>query len=96
MPFGYAPVDDRTVTSSGNADCEGIAGTPTTVDVENLALTDISIDVTAQIPGATESTIVCAEGENEVGNSGEFADPASLDVTDLEPGTYNCTIVIDP
>ncbi|HEX6197722.1 MAG TPA: SpaA isopeptide-forming pilin-related protein [Jiangellaceae bacterium] len=96
VPSGYAAVGDQLVTSSAeNADCEG-TGMPTSVSVENLALTDISIDVTAQIPGATESTIVCAEGENEVGNSGEFADPASLDVTDLEPGTYTCTIVIDP
>jgi hypothetical protein len=31
-----------------------------------------------------------------VGDSGAGADPASLDITDLEPGTYTCTIVIDP
>lgn len=97
VPFGYAPVADRQVTSSAdNADCAGI-GMPTTVDVENIPLTDVSVTATAQVPGATESTIVCVdEGGMEVGNSGDFADPASLDIEDLEPGEYTCTIVIDP
>jgi hypothetical protein len=97
VPFGYAAVADRLVTSSAeNADCFG-TGMPTTVDVENIPLTDLSIDVTAQVPGATNSTIVCVDDAmTEVGNSGAFVDPASLDISDLEPGTYTCTIVIDP
>lgn len=97
VPFGYAAVADQLVKSSAeNADCFG-TGTPTSVDVENVPLTDLSIDVTAQVPGATNSTIVCVdESDVEVGNSGAFADPALLDVEDLEPGTYTCTIVIDP
>lgn len=96
-PLGYATVDDRTVTSSAdNADCEG-TGAPITVNVENQPLTDLSIDVEAQVPGATNSTIVCVdESDTEVGNSGANSDPASLDVEDLLPGTYTCTIVIDP
>ncbi|HEX6303787.1 MAG TPA: SpaA isopeptide-forming pilin-related protein, partial [Anaerolineales bacterium] len=61
VPFGYAAVADRLVTSSAeNADCFG-TGMPTTVDVENIPLTDLSIDVTAQVPGATNSTIVCVD-----------------------------------
>lgn len=97
VPFGYAAVADQMVTSSADhADCVG-AGMPTTVDVENIPLTDVSIDVTAQVPGATNSTIVCVDEEDqEVGSSGAAADPASLDIMDLEPGTYTCTIVIDP
>lgn len=95
-PSGYGTVDDRTVTSSAdNADCFG-TGTPTPVNVENMALTDVSIDVTAQIPGATLSTVVCVDNGTTVGDSGAPADPASLDITGLEPGTYTCTIVIDP
>lgn len=97
IPTGYAAVADRQVTSSAdNADCLE-SGTPTTVNVENMPLTDIAIDVTAQVPGATNSTIVCAdEADTEIGNSGVATDPASLDVNDLAPGTYTCTIVIDP
>lgn len=95
-PFGYATVADQNVTSSAmNADCFG-TGMPTTIDVENIPLTDVSIDVTAQVPGATNSTIECVDNGTTVGDSGAPADPASLDITDLEPGTYTCTIVIDP
>lgn len=96
VPSGYGAVDDRLVTSSAeHADCDG-TGTPTTVPVENQPLTDISIDVAAQVDGATNSTIVCADDGGTVGDSGAATDPASLDITDLEPGTYTCTIVIDP
>jgi hypothetical protein len=83
------------VTSSATqSDCGD--GNEASYDVENFALTDISIDVTAQIPGATLSTIVCVDNGTTVGDSGDAADPASLDITDLEPGIYTCTIVIDP
>lgn len=96
-PPGYATAADRTVTSSaGNADCEG-TGTPTTVSVENLPLTDFVGTLTAQVPGATNSTIVCVDAAGEtVGDSGGFADPATVDIDDLVPGTYTCTLVIDP
>lgn len=57
-PSGYATVADQNVTSSATqSDCGD--GNEASYGVENLALTDISIDVTAQIPGATLSTIVC-------------------------------------
>jgi hypothetical protein len=57
-PSGYATVADQNVTSSATqSDCGD--GNEASYDVENFALTDISIDVTAQIPGATLSTIVC-------------------------------------
>lgn len=98
VPSGYAAVGDQAVTSStDNADCEG-TGTPTTIDVENVALTDISVNATAQIPGATNSSIECVDSEGTVigGDSEAFSDPAEVDVNDLEPGTYTCTIIIDP
>ena len=97
VPDGYTGAADQQVTSSAaNADCDGV-GTPTTVDVENIPLTDFTGTLTAQVPGATESTIVCVDEEgNPIGDSGPFADPATVEITDLEPGTYNCTLVIDP
>jgi uncharacterized repeat protein (TIGR01451 family) len=90
-PAGFATADDTNVSTAGEADCASVAGDPVEVTVENAPLTDVSIDVTAQIPGATQSTIEC-EGKS----SGAPSDPASLDIEDLVPGTYTCTIVIDP
>ncbi|HEU4540164.1 MAG TPA: SpaA isopeptide-forming pilin-related protein [Jiangellaceae bacterium] len=96
-PFGYATAPDRSVTSSaGNANCDG-TGMPTTVEVENLPLTDFDGTLTAQIPGATNSTIVCVDDEGHpIGTSGPFGDPATVDIDGLVPGTYTCTLVIDP
>lgn len=95
-PSGYATVADQTVTSSAaNADCDG-NGTPTHVDVENQPLTDIYLEAVAQIGGATNSSIDCVdEGETSIGSEA-LSDPAELDIDGLEPGTYVCTIVIDP
>lgn len=67
------------------------------VDVENIPLTDFTGTLTAQVPGATNSTIECVDDQgNPIGDSGPFADPATVNITDLEPGTYECTLVIDP
>lgn len=68
-----------------------------TVSFHNTPLTDVDFDVAAQDPGATKSTINCVdESDESVGSSGDAEDPASLSVEDLEPGTYTCTIFIDP
>ncbi len=97
-PAGYATVDDRTVTSSADdANCAGTSGSPTTVDVENDPLTDLFIEVAAQIAGATNSSIECVDASDSSSIGSEpLGDPVSLDVDGLEPGTYVCTIVIDP
>jgi hypothetical protein len=49
-------------------------------------------------PGATNSTIVCKDaGGNTVAESGAATDPANASTTTaLKPGTYTCTVVIDP
>lgn len=92
VPDGYAADGDtsKTVTVSEEATCED--GDPATVSFANTPLTDVSIDVTSQVDGGTKSTIDCGDE----GDSGDFADPAELDLEDLEPGTYTCTIEIDP
>lgn len=96
VPSGYTGAASQTVTTGGGAECPS-TGAVTTVTLENTPLTDISIDVSAQVPGATLSTIDCVDSsDTSIGSSGAPDDPASLDVTDLEPDTYTCTIVIDP
>lgn len=98
-PAGYKGADPTGVTVVGGTDCS--INEPTPVEIENTPLTDISIDVTAQTSGATNSTIECFEGvldgtSTDPANTGPAADPASLDIVDLEPGTYICRIIIDP
>jgi hypothetical protein len=89
-PAGYAKADPQDVTVDQEGTCSD--GNAETVSFEDAPLTDLSIDVTAQVPDASLSTINCDDGSS----SGAADDPASLDVTDLEPGTIVCTIVIDP
>jgi uncharacterized protein (DUF2141 family) len=66
-------------------------GTQAAVSFSNTPLTNISVSASAQDPGATKSQIVCSEG-----SSSANTDPVSLNVTGLLPGTYTCTITIDP
>jgi len=57
----------------------------------------VSANATSEVPGATNSTIVCVDSiGNVVATSGPAGDPANASVTGLKPGTYTCTIVIDP
>jgi uncharacterized repeat protein (TIGR01451 family) len=102
-PDGYATANDTNVSTAGEADCDGVAGDPEVVTVENDPLTDLSITVTAQDPGATISSIECFEGEpaddlggSIGGDSTVFTDPAQLDIEDLLEGVYTCRIEIDP
>ncbi|MGH2659495.1 MAG: prealbumin-like fold domain-containing protein [Actinomycetota bacterium] len=89
-PSGYAKADPD--SQQVTVDQEGTCTlNPETVNFENTPLTDLFVKVEAQVDGATRSTIEC-----DGSSSGAESDPAELSVTDLEPGTYTCTIVIDP
>ena len=60
---------------------------------------DVTATATSEIPGATNSKITCVvgTGTTNIGNSPQgFADPVTVSATGLKPGTYTCTIVIDP
>jgi hypothetical protein len=65
-------------------------GNEATVSFSNTPLTNISVIVDSQVPGGTSSTIDC------VLNTAGPGDDISLSMTDLLPGTYTCTIVVDP
>ena len=98
VPSGYVSDDDeQSVDVDNTAACDDDPFGGETVSFHNTPLTDVDIDVAAQDPGATKSTINCVdESDESVGSSGDAEDPASLSVEDLEPGTYTCTIFIDP
>jgi hypothetical protein len=96
-PTGYSKdTASKDVTVSKAASCT--SGTPDGVSFTDSPLTNIAASATSVIKGATNSTIVCKDSAGHiVADSGLNADPASTSTTDgLVPGTYTCTIVIDP
>jgi hypothetical protein len=71
-------------------------GNEATVAFHNTPLTDLDVLVDSQAPGGTSSTIECkAEADMTVASAGP-GDDITASVDDLLPGTYVCTVVIDP
>jgi hypothetical protein len=95
VPAGYADVDDVTDIVVPEGDCDGVTGAPVDVPIANTPLTDIHIQVNSQVVGGTASTIVCDNGASS-SDPLVFEENPTLDSLDLVPGTYVCTIVIDP
>jgi len=96
-PTGYAiDTASKDVTVTSAASCT--SGTPDSVSFTDSPLTNISANAHSQVPGVTNSTINCVDANGHtVATSGAFSDPANAsNTTGLTPGTYTCTIVIDP
>jgi hypothetical protein len=101
VPSGYV-VDggnNKVVTVNNNASCSAATYEGETLSVNNTPKTDITVSVNSQVEGGTSSTITC---EDENGNmiagpktTGESGD-GSVNPTDLLPGEYTCTVVVDP
>ncbi len=102
-PGGYDINDPSThdVDVNTNATCSDNPYNGVSLSFSDTPLTDISVNSHAETLGATSSTIHCT-GTSDDGNtvldknSGAASDPANLSATGLHPGTYTCTIVIDP
>jgi Prealbumin-like fold domain len=91
-PAGYHGEADKTVTVDNEASCSDVPYVGESVSFHNTPLTDITVSVNSQVDGGTASTIDCGAGVVSTGPNGD----GSTSRTDLEPGTYVCTIVIDP
>lgn len=97
-PTGYAGEADKTVSVNNKASCDATPYGGETVTFHNTPLTDISASVDSQINGGTSTTIVCKDSDGNTvasGSSGADGD-GSATASDLKPGTYTCTLVIDP
>jgi Prealbumin-like fold domain len=97
-PNGYA-IDDttaHTVSVNTNSTCGD--GNEATFSVSDTPLTNLTVNAQSQLAGATNSTITCVDSANAgIGNSPQGpSDPAKVTANDLKPGTYTCTVVIDP
>lgn len=84
------------------AECDG-AGTPTLFEFVNIPLSEIEVIFTSLAgPGVTVASITCeVQGGVVLDPTVEDLTPGDLDdlneiYTNLEEGTYVCTVVIDP
>jgi hypothetical protein len=92
LPAGYHGEADKSVTVDNAATCTDTPYGGETVSFHNTPLTNITVSVDSQIDGGTSSTISgCASGTTD-----PITGDGSATATDLEPGTYTCTVVIDP
>ena len=92
VPAGYHGEADKQVTVDNAATCTDNPYGGEAVSFHNTPLTDITASVNSQVDGGTSSTITCVSTSGSTGPNGD----GSVTVTDLEPGTYTCTIVVDP
>ena len=98
-PTGYKVNDSTThsVTVNVNQDCSGISAAQA-LSFDDTPLTDLSVESKSQASGGTKSQITCLDSASKnVGDSpsGNVED-AKVSAPNLEPGTYVCTVVIDP
>jgi hypothetical protein len=94
VPAGYhlSGSNGRSVSVDQVGTC---TSNPETVTFTNIPLTDITVSVNSQVDGGTSSTISnCASGI--IGAGPPANGDGSASATNLEPGTYTCTVVIDP
>jgi hypothetical protein len=99
-PTGYK-IDDGTaqnVSVNANSTCGD--GNEATFSATDTPLTDLLVKATGEASpaGTTKTTITCVDSNNAgIGNSPQGpADPAQVTANGLMPGTYTCTVVVDP
>lgn len=106
-PSGFATAADKTVTVAQSTCASGAAAANYTVanNSADLPLTNLTVTAASVLQGASNSRISCTSGGTaisgspapaDVNNVQQFADPDTLTSNGLKPGTYNCTVVIDP
>jgi Prealbumin-like fold domain len=99
VPAGYhVDGNDKQVTVDNTASCSENPYVGETVSFHNAPLTDVTVTVNSQVDGGTSSTITCVAPDNSTVASGstDANGDGSATANDLEPGTYVCTMVIDP
>lgn len=102
-PNGYAVDDTSTHTLTVDTDSTCGDGNEVGISFSDTPLSEIGVTFTSLAgEDVTAASIACETGSTTVDAVAEngSADPAYDDTdetfTDLEPGTYTCTVVIDP
>jgi hypothetical protein len=96
-PEGYLDQPDKIVTVDTKAVCDVTPYDGETVAFSNMPLSNITVSFSSQVPGGTAAQISCAgltaKPDDETPNA---FDDTSETFVDLVPGTYSCTVVVDP
>lgn len=95
-PTNYFAAADSSVTITADTTC---TGSPATKTVTDEPKTTITVSTTPVISGSTTSTVKCVNssttgGTDATGVTSPVATPKTTN--ELAPGTYTCTVVIDP
>jgi uncharacterized surface anchored protein len=96
VPAGYhaAGPTTKTVTVDQAGTC---ASGAETVSFVNTPLTDLDVTVDSQITGGTDTIITCTPpGAPDGVHNTDATGDGTLSLNNLEPGTYDCKVVIDP
>jgi hypothetical protein len=96
LPAGY--VNDTPLSQSYTVVTGTTCATATPLAFHNIPLTNITTSVASQVDGGTSSTITCADSSNNTVASGatDSHGNGSATAPNLVPGTYTCTVVVDP
>jgi hypothetical protein len=104
-PAGYK-IDDTTshnVVVDNNAKCSDSPFVGETFNATDTPLTDITVEAKSQASGGTKSQITCkgpSPATTDIGDSPsgnvEDAKVSATGTSGVLPGTYTCTIVVDP
>ena len=101
-PGGYDINDPSThdVDVNTNAACSDNPFNGVSLSFSDTPLTDITATATSEAPGGTQSTITCTGTSDDtvtvLNKSDGPKEAASVSANGLHPGTYTCTILIDP
>lgn len=97
-PTGYQIDNPNGVGVTVNANGTCTSGSQATHTFTDTPLTDIGATARSEVTGGTQSTISCTDANGkDVGTSPQGPSGApSVSANGLLPGTYTCTIVIDP
>jgi hypothetical protein len=97
VPTGYSGEGSKDVAVDNKAACDDASYVGETVSFENTPLSDISIVFSSRVPGGTKAKISCP-GLSPTPNDAtpDAFDDVAESYVSLTPGSYDCTIVIDP
>jgi hypothetical protein len=100
VPTGYksdATNNTQSVTVDKEASCSDDPYGGNTVSFKNTPLSNITVSFSSQVTGGTASTIACTGLTADPADATPNAfDDTSETFKDLVPGTYTCTVVVDP
>lgn len=99
VPANYAAdgATTKNVVVNNNATCAGSPYVGETVAFGNTPLSTITVSFSSQVPGGTAAQISCTGlAANPPDGTPSAFDDTSESFQNLLPGTYTCTVVVDP